>query len=92
MNPEKQEDRGARPGRDTRYIAFAALLALAVILGSAASASAAAGPLDESMTGVAIGEKAPDFTLNDQDGNEVTLASLLSEGNVALVFYRSADW
>lgn len=86
MNPGIREGRGAG-GR-----AFAALLALAVMVGSAASASAAAGPLDESMTEVAIGEKAPDFTLNDQDGNEVSLASLLAEGNVALVFFRSADW
>jgi cytochrome oxidase Cu insertion factor (SCO1/SenC/PrrC family) len=42
--------------------------------------------------GLPIGEKAPAFTLKDQDGSEVTLASLLSDGPVALVFHRSADW
>jgi peroxiredoxin (alkyl hydroperoxide reductase subunit C) len=34
------------------------------------------------------GAEAPDFTLPDQDGNEVSLADLLAEGkNVVLVFY-----
>ena len=41
---------------------------------------------------VKIGEKAPDFSLSDQNGDETTLAALLKKGNVALVFYRSADW
>ena len=42
--------------------------------------------------GIAVGEKAPDFTLKDQNGEEVKLADLLMEKNVALVFYRSASW
>ena len=33
-----------------------------------------------------VGEIAPDFTLNDQNGNPVTLSKL--KGNVMLVFYR----
>ena len=43
-------------------------------------------------TGLAIGQKAPAFTLKDQNDKEVSLASLLKKGPVALVFYRSADW
>ena len=35
---------------------------------------------------LATGTKAPDFTLRDQDGNSVTLSSLLGR-NVVLVFY-----
>jgi cytochrome oxidase Cu insertion factor (SCO1/SenC/PrrC family) len=46
----------------------------------------------EDTTGLPVGRKAPAFTLKDQDGSEVTLASLLSDGPVALVFHRSADW
>ena len=37
-------------------------------------------------------EKAPKFTLKDQEGKERPLDDLLKKGNVALVFYRSADW
>lgn len=33
------------------------------------------------------GQEAPDFTLKDQDGNEVTLSSLRGSQNVVIVFY-----
>ena len=46
----------------------------------------------EEQTGLKVGEKAPKFTLKDQDGNERSLDELLKKGRVALVFYRSADW
>ena len=36
---------------------------------------------------VAVGDKAPDFTLKDQHGNDVTLSSFQGEQNVVLVFY-----
>ena len=42
--------------------------------------------------GLGIGEKAPRFTLKDQNGKERSLDELLKKGNVALVFYRSASW
>jgi len=34
-----------------------------------------------------VGDKAPDFTLPDEDGRPVTLGSLLAAGPVLLVFY-----
>ena len=34
-----------------------------------------------------VGDKAPDFTLRDQNGNEVTLSSYFGTKNVILVFY-----
>lgn len=34
-----------------------------------------------------IGDKAPDFTLPDQDGNPIQLAKLLAKGPVLLYFY-----
>ncbi|MCH7687165.1 MAG: redoxin domain-containing protein, partial [Planctomycetes bacterium] len=40
----------------------------------------------------AVGQQAPAFELQDQHGQSQSLAKLLESGNVALVFYRSADW
>jgi peroxiredoxin len=36
------------------------------------------------------GDKAPEFTLKDQDGNPVSLVSLLAKGPVVASFYRGA--
>jgi len=58
----------------------------------AASASLAANPAQEEKTRPKVGEKAPEFTLLDQTGAERSLTGLLKDGNVALVFYRSASW
>jgi cytochrome oxidase Cu insertion factor (SCO1/SenC/PrrC family) len=41
---------------------------------------------------LAVGAKAPAFTLKDQKGEERTLDNYLKNGNVALVFFRSAKW
>ena len=46
----------------------------------------------QEKTGLKIGEKAPAFQLKDQNGQGRKLSDLLKEGNVALVFYRSASW
>ena len=51
-----------------------------------------AKPVPEEQTGLKVGEKAPKFTLKDQEGNERALDEFLKKGKVALVFYRSADW
>jgi peroxiredoxin len=40
--------------------------------------------------GLNIGDKAPDFSLPDPDGNLVTLSDSLEKGHVVLVFYRGA--
>ena len=49
-------------------------------------------PAPEEQTGLKVGEKAPRFTLKDQEGKERSLEEFLGKGKVALVFYRSADW
>jgi cytochrome oxidase Cu insertion factor (SCO1/SenC/PrrC family) len=51
-----------------------------------------AKPAPEEQTGLKVGEKAPKFTLKDQEGKERSLDEFLGKGKVALVFYRSADW
>ncbi len=41
-------------------------------------------------TSLKVGDKAPDFTLADQDGNPVTLSTALKAGPVILAFYPKA--
>jgi peroxiredoxin len=42
--------------------------------------------------GLSVGQRAPDFVLKDQSGQDVSLESLLKKGPVAVVFFRSATW
>jgi len=42
--------------------------------------------------GLPVGKEAPSFRLADQQGEFQTLDAMLEQSNVALVFYRSADW
>jgi len=51
-----------------------------------------AAPAVGEDVGIAVGAKAPAFTLLDQKGAEASLAELLAKGPLAIVFYRSADW
>ncbi|MFP6581411.1 MAG: hypothetical protein VCD00_02515 [Candidatus Hydrogenedentota bacterium] len=67
------------------------LLGMAIMVASGSSAAGEAAP--DEMTGLAVGEKVSDFTLKNQDGEEVSLTSLLAkDGTTALVFHRSANW
>jgi hypothetical protein len=43
-------------------------------------------------TGPNVGERVPDFRLQDQNGAGKTLQSILGPKGALLVFYRSADW
>lgn len=47
---------------------------------------------DDVEFGLKVGESAPDFTLKDQNGNDVKLSDLTAKGLVAVVFHRSASW
>ncbi|MBC8352583.1 MAG: hypothetical protein H8E66_11375 [Planctomycetes bacterium] len=40
----------------------------------------------------AVNSKAPGFSLQDQNGKQISIDNLLKDRNVALVFHRSADW
>ncbi len=58
---------------------------LRVVVGAAALAlgcalAAPAAPLQ-------VGDKAPDFSLPDQNGNKVSLSQFLGKKNVVLAFY-----
>ncbi len=71
---------------------FVLVLAFALLSSSAAPAQGPGKPAPEGQTGPKVGEKAPKFTLKDQEGKDCSLDGLLEKGKVALVFYRSADW
>ena len=73
----------------TMNAALAALLFFAVTSTSACAQEKAAS---EDMTGIKVGEKAPDFELKAQDGKTYKLSEVAKKGTVALVFFRSADW
>ena len=42
--------------------------------------------------GPQMGEKAPDFELQDQSGKKWSRDSVMGPNGAVLVFYRSADW
>ena len=70
-------------------VRLAVLVLVAVLLASSADA---AEETAADKAGLAIGQAAPAFTLVEQNGQEVSLAALLKEGPVALVFHRSVAW
>jgi len=48
--------------------------------------------IDVSKLGPQVGERVPDFSLNDQNGKSWTLQSIMGPKGAMLVFVRSADW
>jgi len=44
-----------------------------------------------SSTGLTVGDKAPAFTLNDQNGNSVSLTDFAGRKNVVVYFYPTDD-
>lgn len=48
--------------------------------------------LEPLSIGLAVGQKAPAFSLSDQFGNIQTLDSLKGKNGTVLLFFRSADW
>ena len=58
----------------------------------ALSALALAGPAVANETALAIGSKAADFRLVDQNGEPRELREFTARGRTVLLFFRSADW
>jgi cytochrome oxidase Cu insertion factor (SCO1/SenC/PrrC family) len=58
------------------------LLSLAIFVNLQAT------PMPQRTAPVAVGEMAPDFALQDQNGNKVALADVRGKSPVVLVFYR----
>jgi len=74
------------------------LLWMALFLGGALAAQSSAGTqtarprIDVSKLGPQVGERVPEFNLNDQSGKSWTLQSIMGPKGAMLVFVRSADW
>jgi len=49
-------------------------------------------PIDVAALGPQVGERVPDFSLPDQNGQIQTLASIMRANGAMLLFHRSADW
>ena len=79
---------GIPPAREKIVRLSMVLAAVALLVGLLYPAEHAL----DTTPGLAIGRSAPAFTLSDQNGTQVSLASLLKKGPVALVFVRSVDW
>jgi len=47
-----------------------------------------AGGIPSAPAAVAVGDRAPDFMLKNQDGKDVRLSDLADEGRVVLIFFR----
>ncbi len=63
-------------------------LALMALVAATLKASAQTAPPKE----IVIGERAPSFTLKDQNDREISLDKMLEKGPVAVVFIRSVEW
>jgi peroxiredoxin len=63
----------------------AALMVLLAAGANAVDASAQAGE-------IAVGGRAPSFTLKDQNDREFSLEAMIKKGPVAVVFIRSIEW
>jgi hypothetical protein len=48
--------------------------------------------IEVSKLGPRVGERVPDFSLKDQNGNTQTVQSIMGPKGAMLVFIRSADW
>lgn len=69
-------------------VLLAAFLSCALVAFATAAADRQAGPGVKRDTPVAVGDVAPDFALEDQDGRRHTLSAERGKQPVVLVFYR----
>jgi hypothetical protein len=64
----------------------------AAILGGLLLQAPARVPIDLTKVGPQVGQRVPEFTLQDQNGKSWTSQSILGPKGAMLVFVRSADW
>ena len=77
-----------------RLVFFALLPALVIgaLAAPAAAQNGARQKVNVSALGPQVGQRVPDFSLQDQDGKVRTLQSIMGPRGAMVVFVRSADW
>jgi cytochrome oxidase Cu insertion factor (SCO1/SenC/PrrC family) len=95
MTRKEGNRRIARPGANSIFRnCFAVVVAWGFLYLAISVANAQLGPKDGSnlpptdLERVKIGDTAPDFTLENMDGQRITLSEMYSKKNVVLVLYR----
>lgn len=79
---------------ELRMPVLVGVAAATIFATSAAAEASSLGPVDgkdlppNELDRVEVGDEAPDFTLEDQQGEPVTLSELRGDRAVVLVFYR----
>ena len=73
----------------TFFLASVCCLSLGVLSSGARQSPA---KINIKQLGPQVGEKAPDFDLQDQSGKRWSRDSVMGPKGAMLVFYRSADW
>jgi cytochrome oxidase Cu insertion factor (SCO1/SenC/PrrC family) len=68
------------------------LLALTLVTTATLASAQERTRIDVSKLGPQVGDRVPDFSLKDQNGNTQTLESIMGSKGAMLVFIRSADW
>jgi cytochrome oxidase Cu insertion factor (SCO1/SenC/PrrC family) len=68
--------------------ALTALVEVTLLMSMAMCASAQSPNQTQRSSPIAVGEVSPDFTLEDQNGNKITLSATRGKSPVVLVFYR----
>ena len=58
-----------------------------LLVGTAGALLITLGVIAPARAQLKVGDKAPDFTLPDQNGNKVKLSDFLGKKNVVLAFY-----
>ena len=86
--------RGARARASSWRNGWIVLLAVGFFFSFAPIARSQLGPKDggnltpTDLERIKVGDRAPDFTLENMDGQRVTLSEVYRNRNVVLVFYR----
>lgn len=79
-----------------KLVAASFVMAVLVVFGAGAFSMQTPEPgrtrVDLSKLGPQVGERVPDFNLQDQNGKSWTRESLMGPKGAMLVFFRSADW
>ena len=71
---------------------FALLVVSLTVAQGVQPPEAARTTVDVSALGPQIGDRVPDFSLQDQSGTTRTLQSIMGPRGAMLVFVRSAEW